>query len=409
MSAKSGKELGKTTYRTVRFANKRFLRGIQNTNLRLFVPHEERNSPFTITPQQHYDDFHRDQYQRNKVTFPVVVPLRRRVFPFDKDEKRFGFQPSKEIDFTACSGNELLLCLKDFRDYSPLEINRMFVALSHKNGVQDLKLEDHPYVRPAFDHYVNLLEQSEYKDQVDFALALERLGFTAAEAWLKLRVQLYNKAYALEKLPTIYFTHVYRIFHTCFPEMIETEQTFFDGQLPRFLKSMPPKYVAEFFEMLIDRGAITSVEDYVFNNHFQLIFLVHSKKFQLPDLRRILVGLKKIGFAKENPDYFIKKFIPAVQHHLYECTEPEEMNKLITEIEDLENHGLPLAYFDALTSMIKQRLLFVERDLERVNKTDFIEIVKQDLADYKERRIKLLSLAKKRNEAKKASESAKST
>lgn len=390
--------IGKKVFRNSLYVNRKIFIENANKDLSFKIPAEEKNSPHSIIPRSLYNDFDRENFRLHKLTFPIKVPLRVRRIDTAKDVQRYKPEPSRYLNYNMNSGNEILLSLREYVKYDLNELAALFTALSNKEEAPGLALETHPLVQPALRHLVVRMEALTVKEVVGFALALERLGFEDAQAWQKFRVILYDKFYALEKLSAAFFAETFRLFFARFPELLESEQELLLDQLPRYLRKMKARHIATTFEMLVERRLITSPKDYLFAKHFFIVFWKTPRMFTLPHFTLILRGMKKINFVEGEGAFLAQTFLPAITHHLHECESPEEISQLITEIEELESFGVAMEPLKPLLSALGQRLVFSEQVLGRIKRSEFIEIVKSDLAQYREKRRRFVELMNRRKE-----------
>lgn len=394
------KNVGKRVFKQTLVVNNRIFKENLNTDLKLRVPNEEKNTPHTIIPKSLYEDFNRSSYKVHKLTFPIKVPLKLRRIDATGEHLRYAPEHSRGINFNEHTGNEILLSLRRFTEYDLEELVNLFMAMSHKPTAKSLQLESHPFVQPALRHLTARLEALTVKNLMHFALSIERLGFEDAEAWKKVRTLLYDKVFAFESLGSGLFAEAFRIFFTRYDELLDSEREMLLDQLPRYVHKLRAQSVANLFGLLVDHKVITSPKDYLFAKHFFIIFWKKAKIFEVAHFSKIIAGMRKIGFLQNESKFLLESFLPAIMSHLHECESPEEINKLIGEVEELESIGVPLEPLTRILDALRHRLLFTEQLLGRVKRSEFIEVVKSDIAQYKEKRRRLAELiAKRKGEA----------
>lgn len=62
-------------FKLKKFYDTRLLSQNLNRDLSFKVPGKEIASPFTIIPQSVYESFNKDKYVRNKISFPITIPI----------------------------------------------------------------------------------------------------------------------------------------------------------------------------------------------------------------------------------------------------------------------------------------------------------------------------------------------
>ncbi len=88
-----------------------------NQDLKLKVTDRDKITPFTIQPEKLYNDFNRDEYKRNRLKFPLNVPVYYRKIYRPNEYLRTKKPYRHEKNFAVYTGNELLLSLNQFDHY----------------------------------------------------------------------------------------------------------------------------------------------------------------------------------------------------------------------------------------------------------------------------------------------------
>lgn len=134
----------KKYFKLKKFHDTRMLSQNPNKDLSFKVPGKEIINPFTVIPQSVYHEFHRDTYVRNKISFPITIPIHYRHVYLPKDYMREVKETPKGINLAIHSGNQLLYSLSKFEDYSIEEISEMLYQMSLKPKAGELNLEENP-------------------------------------------------------------------------------------------------------------------------------------------------------------------------------------------------------------------------------------------------------------------------
>jgi hypothetical protein len=379
---------------------------MQRTNLKIFkresnegmnfkLTRIDRNNPFTIIPQKIFNDFERKSFKRHTIKFPIKIPTWYLPIYAPREVERRIKELPKHVNYAHLTGNQLLLTLLRYDELSAEELSEMFLSLSRKPESKDLNLEQNDLVKPTIDHFLRTVD-GWTMDHVNKTIwAMYEMGFKDERIWKKARFLFNTKIYAFEDISSTHFAHMFIIFWDLYKaDMTTEEREMLIDQLPRYLKKMNPSNIIKMFEIVVDNGIITNRQDYLYDRHFFMMLWKTPSIFGVNGFRRALALLKRLNVVTEDRPFVVDELLPTIKKLLPECTDNQELNRLIDEVEDLTNYGVDSKVAEDYSKMIFQRLTYVETKLKLLNQTEFIEIVKADLREYREK--KLAEFAEKR-------------
>lgn len=385
---------------------------MQRTNLKIFkresneginfkLTRIDRNNPFTIIPQKIYTDFNRKSFKRHTIKFPIKIPIWYQPIYAPREVERTIRELPKHVNYAHLTGNQLLLTLLRYDELNQEEFSEVFFNLVRKPESKNLNLEENELVKPAIEHFLRTVDGWTVDYATKTIWAFYELGFKDERIWTKARFLFNSKIYAFEDISSTHFAHLFIIFWDKYKaDMTANEREMLIDQLPRYLKKMNPQSIIKMFEIVVDNGIITNRSDYLYDRHFFMILWKTPAIFGVDGFRRALALLKRLKVVSEDMPFVVDEFLPTIKKLLPDCVNNEELNQLIEEVEDLANYGVDSKVVDDYSKMIFQRLTYVETKLKLLNETEFIEIVKADLRQFKEKKLAELA-AKKEERAKK--------
>lgn len=353
-----------------------------NSNFKFYIPLKERNTPKTVLPEKIYNDFNRESYKRHNIKFPIYIPNSFRPVLTRKDPSKYTRVKPSEINYAIYTGNEILLSLKDFNSYTKDENLEALYQLSKKPKASELDLENHEYVAPVIQSFRKHLSQMTMKHLIKFIRVAKGLNLKSEELWEKVKEIGFNKIYAFEKLPSTYFAE-FLITVVNMGTMTDGEKELLFDQLGRHLPDMHPDSITDTFEVMINKGHITSTSDHLFERHYMRHFWKTPKKFRPNHFIKILKGLKKLNYVQEDEEFFVYEFLPFMKRHVIVSDKLDELSALLIEVSELRDYGLADEDVKQSENFILERLAFLEQNNDLLKKTEFVEIVKSDLKEYK--------------------------
>ena len=381
---------------------------LQRTNLNIFrresnegmnfkLTRLDRNNPFTIIPQKIYTDFNRKAFKRHTIKFPIKIPIWYLPIYAPREVERTIKELPKHVNYAHLTGNQLLLTLLRYDELNQEELSEVFFNLARKAESKHLNLEDNDLVKPAVEQFLRTVDGWTMDHTMRLIWAFYEMGFKDERIWSKARFLFNSKIYAFEKISSTHFGHMSIIFWDKYKaDMTASEREMLVDQLPRYLRKMNAQLMVKMFEIAVNNGIITNRKDYLYDRHFFMIMWKTPTILGVDGFRRVLALLKRVGVVAEDMAFMVDEFLPTIKKLLPVCTSNEDLNKLIDEVEDLANYGVDGKIASDYSKMIFQRLTYIETKLKLLKETEFIEIVKADLRQFKEK--KLAELAARKEE-----------
>lgn len=358
----------------------------RNADFKFKVAPKEHNTPHTIMPEKIYTDFNRETYKRHTLKFPIYLPITFRPILTRKDPSKYARVKPSVPNYAVYTGNEILLSMKDFSTFTNDELLELVYQLSLKKGAGQLNLEVHEYVAPVLEVFRKRLPQMKMQDIIKFVKAAKGLALKSEELWGRIKQVCFDKIYAFEKLPSTYFAEFFMTVMNM-DNLIEKEKELLFDQLGRHLPDMHPDAITDTFELMLNKGHINSPSDHLFERHYLRHFWKSPKKFSCRHYIKILRGLKALNYVREDEEFFVYEFMPHMKSFIIISDKIDELSALLVEVSEMRDYGLPDAETRGFENLILERLAFLEQKIDLVKKTEFVEIVRSDLAEY--RRLKV--------------------
>ena len=376
----------KSMYRKIKKLNLKIFKDRANVDKKFIIPKRDRNTPYTVLPTQIYEDFDRQSYKRHTINFPMNLKYTVRRVPIPKDVLRYKRLSAIKPNFANLTGNELLLALKDHGDLTQEEKIDILLQLTRKKNVKKHNLEENELVSPIIKELLKNFSARKVDRMVELMNIFDGLGVKDEDTWEKIKRELIARIYGFEKISSTYFAD-FLVVMLNKVEFDDDELKLLFDQLGRHNRDMHPDSITRLFSLMVDQGHLTSPNDHLFERHFFYHFWQFPKKFGIHNYPEIIKGLKKLDFVKVDPEFFEYEFLPLLTEFLPKCDKVDILSSLLVELNDLPSYGLDQGVTRKYEDQVIERLTFLERKMEPVHRTEFVEIVREDIEMYK--RLKL--------------------
>lgn len=364
--------------------NLNILKKNRNVDLNFRLNASDRSNPHTIIPQKIYTDFDRKNYKRHTLSFPIKVPVWYRKVPAHKDYTRFIRDQPLVANYAHMTGNQLLLTLLRYTELDQQELSEVFFNLSVNPETKNLRLEKNKIVEAATNHIIKESTAWKMGPLTRTLFSMYVMGFKDEKLWGKVRPNFIQKIYAYEHISSTFFAEMFIMFFDKFKDTItESEKGLLVEQLPRYLYKMTPELYVKMFEMTLELGVLTSHKEYLFERHFFMAFWKLPGRWNLSEATKILKGLRRLEYFNVDKEFYEVEFLPVIMKKVIYSTDNKELNDLYIEVEELKMCGINENVLDGFLNKISQRLLFVEKKLAIIGQTEFISVVRSDLAKFR--------------------------
>lgn len=374
------------TYRKVQRTNPNIFIKNSNQDMKFELKPVDFNDPTSIIPSKLYNDFNRTQFQRHTLSFPIKVPTWYKKVPSTKQVARETRVMPVNPNYAHLTGNQLLLTLLRYEELTPLELSEVFSSLARHPDSLSLQLEQNEIVHRALQKISNEMSTWKLDELTRTLYCLFLLNFKDEQLWQRARKNWMDKIYGFSKVVSTNFAQMFIIMFEKFGDsMTSGERELLLAQLPRYLQKMTPPMFVKMFEICMGLGIIKSPTDYLFEYHFFMVFWKHPGRFTLSESAKIIVELNKLEYYNEDKAFYEREFLPMVMRRVTGCNDNKELATILEAIEPLKNYGIDEAIIGDWVARIQARLLYVERKLKLVDRSQFIDIVRDDLRKYRER------------------------
>ena len=222
-------------------------------------------------------------------------------------------------------------------------------------------------------------------DIIKFVQTAKGLKLKSEQIWSRIKQVGLDKIYAFEKLPSTYFAEFFLTVIEM--DLTESQKELLFDQLGRHVPDMHPDSITETFDVMINKQYITSPNDHLFERHYLRHFWKTPGKFSARHFVKIIRGLKKLNYVQEDDEFFIYEFMPYINEFIVTSDKIDELSALLIEVSELREYGLPEEETRKAENVILERLTFLEQKSDLLKQTEFVEIVRSDLAEYKRLKI----------------------
>lgn len=377
-----------------------------NTDKKFGLTPEDYNDPHSIIPSKLYNDFNRGDYQRHTLTFPIKVPTWYKVRRVESQIARREPVRPNVPNYAHLTGNQLLLSLLRYEELDPQELSEIFFQLSMHPDARDLNLEANRIIQPVIGWVAKHMSTWTLDHLMKTLYSMFRLGFNDIELWSRARKNLMDKIYGFINYSTTCYAQLFVIMFDKFGDiMTPAERELLVTQLPRYLHKMHHTDIARMFTLCMNLGVIKSNTDYLFEYHFMMIFWKFPGQFSLTEAADILEGLNKLQHFNDDKKFYEVEFIPRIMKKMILNNNNKELARFLEVIEPLKYYGIDEQLINDWCARIQARLMYVERKLHLVDKSQFVDIVRDDLRRFREKTLAEKEAKKKAAGEKKAENS----
>ena len=372
----------------------------ENVDLKFRIGKKEFNTPRSILPEKVYEDFNRSQFKRHKITFPIQLPVVKMRISNIKEYNKFMRVKPNQANYSHLTGNQILLTLLRYKEMDEQELSEAFLCLSNLPESKELALEDNPIIKNATEHIVNIFTTWKMDSFTKVVFSMYKLNFKNERIWKRAQPNFRLKVYAFENISSTYFAQFFILMIEKYENLMNNEEkTFLIEQLPRYLKKMHPDLYVKMFEYAYRLKGFTNSEDYIFKRHFFMIFWKETARFDIPELTKILVVLRQMQFWETDLDFYEKEFIPQAMKKVVYSEDNKALHEFAEELATLKGTRINEDFIESQIAKIEERLVFVEKKLGLINKTEFIEIIRSDLAKYRDMKLEEKKVKKAKEKA----------
>ena len=374
--------------------NIKTLKNNPNTDFRSIVPVVERNSPFSLIHDHIYRDFDRHKYKRNRIMFPINIPIKFRPF-FNKKLYREQIRKSRPYvdgkgrpNLAISTGNQLLLSLYNESDYTTQELLEMLYRLVVHPELASVDLSINPLLQNVQKRIYSDIPNIKFEEVCEYFEYLEKLNMLTDELLIRILNNQINKYY---KFKDVHPDHCGRLFRFCETKNVYDKlqnpdsRDLLIGQLPRYVRKFSSAVFCDMFEICIDNHIITSYEDYLFDRHFLNSVWKKPLWFGIDGYCRIFKCFIKIDYVNEDLDLIVNDCFSAVRKLMYKCEDVDSMNLMIKTLDELGHNGVPIEHISDLKYYLFERVLFVETRLKQIKTTEFSSLMMDEIEYYKMR------------------------
>jgi hypothetical protein len=373
-------------WRLVQRTNPNIFKKNSNQDLKFEMHATDFNEPFSIIPSKLYNDFDRTAFKRHTLSFPIKVPTWYKKVPINKELAREKREVPVTPNYAHLTGNQLLLTLLRFDELGPTELSEVYENLSRHPDALGLQLEHNEIVQKVTQLISQKISTWKLDDLTRTLYAMFLLGFKDQQLWDRARKNWMDKIYGFAKHPSINFAQMFIIMFEKFGEsMTPEERALLIAQLPRYLHKMNSSMIVKMFEICMGLGVIKSHTDYLFEFHFFMLFWKHPGKFSLTEAAKIIEELGKMEYFNEDKAFYEREFLPMVMRKVTGNNDNKELATFLDVIEPLKNYGIDEGLIGDWVARIQARLLYVERKLKLVDRSQFVDIIRDDLRQYREK------------------------
>ena len=363
-----------------------------NVEFKSVVINKEKNTPFTLINNYQYRDFDREKYIRNKINFPINIPIKYRT-TFDVKQFKKDIKQSKPYvdgkgrpNLAAATGNQLLVSLHNEKMYSTPEVIEMLYRLSVNKEIGHVKLQGNELLSNVIERFYKTCDFIKVEEIFEVLIYMNRIGIKDENLYMKLCKNLLVKYFMFGKFPADYFGQYFLIAEKInFFEAIgdPSKKELMISQFGRYITKMSPDVFTDLFIYCIDNNLIKSFLDPLFQSHFLMIIWKKPAWLGIKNYYRVLKGLLEFEYIKEDNEMIIEDFLPAIQKIIYKSEDVETMNKLISMLDQLTEEGVSSDVIFEYQELLYSRVLFCETKLKQIKASEFFKIVETDLKYYK--------------------------
>ena len=281
------------------------------------------------------------------------------------------------IRFDICTGNQILVNMKNFEHFRSIEKANSFHFLTKTPGAcEHGDWENHEIVQKAIE---NVITSFEWFKTLEFALivnAFEALGIRNEEFWKKVASDRGFKKHH----PKLMGDHFAFVFLPLMKTEYITEETKDEmlDLMPRELENMSLDLVTQCFDATVQAGA---QNDHNWHYHFYIYFRNKNYEFGPRNYVTIIKDQVKIEFYDE-PDWWNNHFLPGIDMFMHQVVEEDACLDLISALElithnDVETKG----YIDKQ----KARIGYITTKYKLLESAKFHNMVQTDIAYYMEK------------------------
>ena len=271
----------------------------------------------------------------------------------------------------------------NYKDYLREELLEMFFQLTNKKNATSLNLEENKIVEESFKFLFDDLEKMNIKEIMSLFKSIYKLNYKSKEVYEKFRNIVMSKIYSFEmaKIPNDFAFFILKIDEKVGFNQEETELLL--DQIPRYLKEMNGTSVINLFELMLEKEYIQDPLDYLFEYHFFMYFWKKITNFSLHEMTRIIIGLKKMDYLKQDNEYILDDLLPALFDAVKTVNKSEDVEEALIEVENLVDDGIDHLDLSYVKEEFKKRINFIDKKLKLINESNIINMVKTDIQEFR--------------------------